>query len=114
MANDVVVVIGVGGIGMAIARRQGFGKTVLLADFNEKILQAAADDLRNASYTVETQSVDVSSRDSVRSLVDFAPTLGNVVQVADTGGLSPNMAPPRRVLAVDLYGSALVSRSSAA
>ena len=108
MAKDVVVVIGAGGIGMAIARRQGFGKTVLLADFNEKILRAAADDLRNASYAVETQSVDVSSRESVRSLVDFASTLGNVLQVVNTAGLSPNMAPPQRVLAVDLYGSALV------
>ena len=108
MAKDVVVVIGAGGIGMAIARRQGFGKTVLLADFNEKILRAAADDLRDASYAVEARSVDVASRESVRSLVDFASTLGNVLQVVNTAGLSPNMAPPQRVLAVDLYGSALV------
>jgi phosphoglycerate dehydrogenase-like enzyme len=34
MAKDVIVVIGAGGIGQAIARRQGFGKTVLLADWN--------------------------------------------------------------------------------
>lgn len=34
MAKDVVVIIGAGGIGMAIARRQGFGKTLLLADWN--------------------------------------------------------------------------------
>jgi NAD(P)-dependent dehydrogenase (short-subunit alcohol dehydrogenase family) len=108
MAKDVVVVIGAGGIGMAIARRQGFGKTLLLADFNEKLLQAAADDLRNASYAVETRSVDVASRESVRSLADIASTLGNVVQVVNTAGLSPNMAPPDRILAVDLYGSALV------
>ena len=62
MANDVVVVIGAGGIGVAIARRQGFGKTVLLADFNPKILQAAADAMKAASYVVETQIVDVASR----------------------------------------------------
>jgi hypothetical protein len=35
MVNDVIVVIGSGGIGIAIARRQAFGKLVLLADFNE-------------------------------------------------------------------------------
>lgn len=58
MAGDVIVVIGAGGIGMAIARRQGFGKTVLLADFNEKLLAAAAAELRNGSYRVEIQSVD--------------------------------------------------------
>jgi NAD(P)-dependent dehydrogenase (short-subunit alcohol dehydrogenase family) len=108
MANDVITVIGVGGIGMAIARRQGFGKTLLLADFNGKILADAADDLRNGSYTVETQSVDVSSRVSVHALADKASSLGRVIQVINTAGLSPNMAPPERVLAVDLYGSAVV------
>src|SRR3954464_4086714 len=102
MANDVVVVIGAGGIGMGIARRPGFGKTVLLADFNEKTLAAAADDLGNASYTVKTHVVDVASRESVRSLVDLASTLGAVVQVVNTAGLSPNMAASDRVLAVDL------------
>jgi NAD(P)-dependent dehydrogenase (short-subunit alcohol dehydrogenase family) len=108
MASDVIVVIGAGGIGMAIARRQGFGKTVLLADFNDKLLAAAAEDLRNGSYHVETQIVDVSSRSSVQALADKAQSLGRVTQVVNTAGLSPNMAPPNRVLAVDLYGSALV------
>jgi NAD(P)-dependent dehydrogenase (short-subunit alcohol dehydrogenase family) len=106
--SQVVVIIGAGGIGVAIARRQGFGRTVLLADFNEAVLSAAAADLRTASYTVETQIVDVSSRPSLARLVEKANSLGRVFQVVNTAGLSPNMAPPERVLAVDLYGSALV------
>jgi NAD(P)-dependent dehydrogenase (short-subunit alcohol dehydrogenase family) len=108
MSNDVIVVIGAGGIGVAIARRQGFGKIVLLADFNDKVLSAAADEMRTASYNVETQTVDVSSRASVTALVEKATSLGSVQQVVNTAGLSPNMAPPERVLAVDLYGSAMV------
>jgi NAD(P)-dependent dehydrogenase (short-subunit alcohol dehydrogenase family) len=108
MAKDIVVVIGAGGIGLAIARRQGFGKTLLLADFNEKTLQSAAEELRGASYSVETQIVDVSSRPSVKALADAAAALGNVVQVVNTAGLSPNMAPVDRLLEVDLYGSAVV------
>ena len=108
MPDDVIVVIGAGGIGLAIARRQGFGKTVVLADFNERLLETAAADLRVASYTVATRAVDVSSRESVRALVDAAAVLGSVVQVVNTAGLSPNMAPPERILAVDLYGSAVV------
>jgi NAD(P)-dependent dehydrogenase (short-subunit alcohol dehydrogenase family) len=105
---DVIVVIGAGGIGVAIARRQGFGKTILLADWNDATMAAAADDLRNASYKVETQQVDVSSRESVRALVDTAASLGSVGQVVNTAGLSPNMAAPEQLLKVDLYGSALV------
>lgn len=108
MKNEVVVIIGAGGIGLAIARRQGFGKTVLLADFNEQTLSTAAKSLQEASYTVATQVVDVSSRASVRSLADTATKLGDVVNVVNTAGLSPNMAPVARVLEVDLYGSALV------
>jgi len=108
MRKDMIVVIGAGGIGAAIASRQGFGKTVLLADFNDRVLFAAAEALRTASYNVETQIVDVSSRQSVESLVEKATSLGSVQQVVNTAGLSPNMASPERVLAVDLYGSALV------
>lgn len=108
MANEVVVVIGAGGIGVAIARRQGFGKTILLADFAEKTLADAAEGLQSAGYSVVTHTVDVSSRESVRSLADAAAALGNVGQVINTAGLSPNMASPERILAVDLYGSAVV------
>jgi NAD(P)-dependent dehydrogenase (short-subunit alcohol dehydrogenase family) len=108
MANEVVVVIGAGGIGVAIARRQGVGKTLLLADFNENTLLSAAENLRGASYTVHTHAVDISSRGSVKSLVQAAAALGSVVQVVNTAGLSPNMAPVDRLLAVDLYGAAVV------
>jgi NAD(P)-dependent dehydrogenase (short-subunit alcohol dehydrogenase family) len=108
MSKDVVVIIGSGGIGMAIARRQGIGKKLLLADFNEQTLQSAASELRGASYDVETHKVDVSSRDSVRLLAAFAASLGNVMQVVNTAGLSPNMAPVDKVLDVDLYGAAVV------
>lgn len=108
MSKDIVVIIGAGGIGIAIARRQGIGKTLLLADFNEKTLQSAATELRGASYEVETHTVDVSSRASVRQLAQTAAALGRVTQVVNTAGLSPNMAPVDRLLAVDLYGSAVV------
>ncbi len=108
MSTDVVVVIGAGGIGQAIARRQGFGKTVLLADFNEGTLEAAAKGLEATGYKVTAQHVDVSSRESVRSLARAAAGLGSVAQVVHTAGLSPNMAPPERILAVDLLGVALV------
>ncbi len=110
MANkqEVIAVIGAGGIGVAIARRQGFGKVVLLADFNTSTLNAAARTMREAGYTVETQSVDVTSRESVQALAANAAALGSVTQVINTAGLSPNMAPVEDVLRVDLYGAVVV------
>ena len=106
--KKVIVVIGAGGIGLAIARRQGFGKLILLADRNEALLASAAAGLEAASYSVKAMAVDVSSRASVKALADAAAALGSVVQVVNTAGLSPNMAPVDRVLAVDLYGCAVV------
>ena len=108
MAQDVVVVIGAGGIGMAIARRQGFGKTLLLADWNADLLAKAEQALEEASYRVVAHPVDVSSRASVAALADAAAALGPVMQVINTAGLSPNMARVDKVLAVDLYGTAVV------
>ncbi|OYU35269.1 SDR family oxidoreductase [Novosphingobium sp. PASSN1] len=108
MKTDVIVVIGAGGIGSAIARRQGFGRTILLADWNEAVLASAAQALANAGYAVETQAVDVTQRASVKALASKAAALGSVAQVINTAGLSPNMASVEKVLEVDLYGSAVV------
>lgn len=106
--RDVVVVIGAGGIGLAIARRQGFGRSILLADWNADTLAAAAEGLAHAGYHVVARPVDVTQRASVQALADEAAALGAVHQVINTAGLSPNMAPVARVLEVDLYGTALV------
>ncbi|BBF84178.1 short-chain dehydrogenase [Aquitalea magnusonii] len=108
MRKEVIVIIGAGGIGVAIARRQGFGRTVLLADYNETTLHQAAQSMRDAGYAVETQVVDVTSRQSVQKLAATAAALGDVMQLVNTAGLSPNMAPVEDVLKVDLYGAAVV------
>jgi NAD(P)-dependent dehydrogenase (short-subunit alcohol dehydrogenase family) len=108
MQSEVIVIIGAGGIGQAIARRQGYGKTVLLADISETVLKDAVATMEHASYRVVSQSVDVTSRTSVCALADAAAALGSVTQVINTAGLSPNMASVEKVLEVDLYGVALV------
>jgi NAD(P)-dependent dehydrogenase (short-subunit alcohol dehydrogenase family) len=81
---------------------------VLLADANEQVLDEASASLKHASYNVETQLVDITSKPSVRALADTAAALGNVSQVINTAGLSPNMALPQKILEVDLYGVAPV------
>ena len=108
MNPQVVVVIGSGGIGQAIGRRQGAGRTVLLADLNETALAAAAQALEAGGHQVHTYQVDVSSRESVQALVKAATSLGDVVNVVHTAGLSPVQASPDAILAVDLVGVAIV------
>lgn len=108
MNTNVQVVIGAGSIGQAIARHTGAGKHVLLADFNETNLQNAQTALEDAGHTVSTQVVDVSDAASVRALAEAAAGLGDVVHVISTAGVSPVQAPATAVLAVDLYGTAVV------
>jgi NADP-dependent 3-hydroxy acid dehydrogenase YdfG len=110
--TQVVVVIGAGGIGQAIARHQGSGRTVLLADRNDDTLASAAKTLEAGGHSVTTCPVDVSSRESVHALAVAAAELGDIVQIVDTAGLSPVQASPAAILAVDLLGVALGDCSS--
>ena len=104
--TEVVVVIGAGSMGQAIARRISVGKTVLLADLNLEAAQAAATALDGAGYTTATARVDVASQDSVRELTNTAAGLGDVVHLVHTAGLSPAQASPQAIINVDLVGVA--------
>ncbi|MFJ9585995.1 SDR family oxidoreductase [Streptomyces acidicola] len=106
--NEVVVVIGSGSIGLAIARRVGAGRTVLLADYSDKTAEAAARRLRGEGYEVATRVTDVSDLDAVEALADAAAALGPVTQVVHTAGVSPTQASIERILHVDLVGTAMV------
>jgi len=106
--KSVTVVIGAGSIGQAIARRVSAGKHVLLADLREDNAAAAAKVLSDAGFEVTTATVDVSSRESVQALVQRATAIGDITGVIHAAGVSPSQASPQKILAVDLYGTALV------
>ena len=106
--KNVIVVIGAGSIGQAIARRVSAGKRVLLADLRAEAAEAAAKVLSDAGFEVSTATVDVSSRASVHALVGKATALGAVTGVIHAAGVSPTQASPATILRVDLYGTALV------
>ena len=108
MKKNVIVVIGAGSIGQAIARRVSAGKKVLLADLHQGNADAAAKVLINAGFEVTTATVDVSSRASVHALVNLASSMGEVSGLIHAAGVSPSQASPATILRVDLYGTALV------
>jgi len=106
--EHVVVVIGAGQIGQAIARRVGVGKHVVLADRSEANANAAAEVMANAGYQVSVATVDVSSRETVRALVARTTGLGEILGLIHAAGVSPSQATPETILLVDLYGTAVV------
>lgn len=106
--TQVIVVIGAGSIGQAIARRVSTGKHVLLADLRQETADAAAKVMSDAGFVVSTATVDVSKRESVEALVATATAIGDVFGVIHAAGVSPSQAPPELILHVDLYGTALL------
>jgi NAD(P)-dependent dehydrogenase (short-subunit alcohol dehydrogenase family) len=106
--GSVVVVIGPGQIGQAIARRVGVGKHILLADVREENANAAAETLANVGYEVSVATVDVSGREAVHALTETAAGLGEVTGLIHAAGVSPSQASPATILKVDLCGTALV------
>ena len=104
----VTVLIGAGSIGVAIARRVSAGKHILLGDLKKENAEAAAVVLGNAGFEVSTATVDVSSREAVKSLARKAADMGDVTGVIHAAGVSPSQASPQAILSVDVYGTALV------
>ena len=106
--TNVIVLIGAGSIGQAIARRVSAGKHVLLGDLRPENADAAAKVLSDAGFEVSTAIVEVSSRESVHALVETATAVGTITGVIHSAGVSPTQASPATILKVDLYGTALV------
>src|SRR5690242_10007259 len=106
--SEVVVVLGPGSIGQAIARRVGAGTHVVLADLREENAESAAKSLSEAGFEVTSAVVDVSSREAVHALVERVASLGAVTALIHAAGVSPTQASPATILKVDLYGTALV------
>ena len=106
--QNVIVLIGAGSIGQAIARRVGAGKHILLADISLENAEATSKVMSEAGFEVSTIIVDVSSRQSILSLIETAKKIGNITGLIHTAGVSPTQATPETILKVDLYGTALV------
>ncbi len=106
--EDVVVVIGPGSIGTAIARRVGAGKHLLVADLREENARSAEQSLLDAGFRVSTAAVDITDQESVRSLAQQAAGIGSVTGLVHAAGGSPSMSRPELIVRVDLYGTAVV------
>jgi NAD(P)-dependent dehydrogenase (short-subunit alcohol dehydrogenase family) len=105
---DLVVITGAGGMGLAVARRLGPGRRLLLADYAADALAAAADALRAEGLDVETHPVDVGDAAAVATLATAARGLGDFTYLVHTAGVSPVQATPEQIVRVDVVGTALV------
>jgi len=108
MSKEVMIVTGAGQISMAIARRMGYGKKIILGDKNEKNALAVAQIMNQAGFDVEPFVMDMSSRTSIQAMVQKATEYGEVKYLICGAGVSPSQAPIEVILQVDLYGTAVL------
>ena len=108
MKKDVMLVAGGGQIGMAIARRVGFGKKIILGDKRMENASAIAKTMNEAGFDVEPFEMDLSSRKSIRNIIAEAQKYGEIKYLINAAGVSPSQAPIEAILKVDLYGTAVL------
>ncbi|MGI8332526.1 SDR family oxidoreductase [Actinomadura scrupuli] len=100
------------GMGLACARRlAGTVDTLLLVDRDEATVTAAAKDLSAAGGDVEPFVLDITDRDGLARLAARTGELGTLRAVAHAAGISPTMADWRRILVVDLVGTAMLAEA---
>lgn len=106
MEKDVLLLTGAGQIGLAIARRMGYGKRILVGDKNPDNAEAAAKLLTGAGFDARPMTMDLSDRASIRRFLAAGQALGPVKMLVNAAGVSPSQAPVEAILKVDLYGTA--------
>ncbi len=106
--KDVLILTGAGQIGMAIARRVGFGKKIVIGDKNPSNAEAIAKIMKEAGFDTYAMEMDLSSKESILNLIAKAQEFGPVKMLVNAAGVSPSQAPIEAVLKVDLYGTAVL------
>ena len=108
MAKDIMILTGAGQIGMAIARRLGADKKIMIGDKNINNANNIAKIMTDAGFDVEAMEMDLSSRSSIKKLIEKALSYGEVSMLINAAGVSPSQASIETILKVDLYGTAVL------
>ena len=108
MNTEVMLLIGAGQIGMAIARRMGYGKKIVVGDRTQKNAESVSRILNEAGFDTSPVEMDLSSRESILNMIAEAQKFGEISMLVNAAGVSPSQAPIETILRVDLYGTALL------
>ena len=106
--RDVILLTGAGQIGMAIARRIGFGKKIIIGDKNIDNANTIAKIMKEAGFDIEPAECDISNRESILNLIKKGQEYGEIATLINAAGVSPSQAPIEVILKVDLYGTAVL------
>ena len=106
--KNVMILTGAGQIGMAIARRMGYGMKIVIGDKLKGNADAIAKTMNDAGFDVIPFEMDLSSRYSILNLISEAQKYGEISMLVNAAGVSPSQASIETILKVDLYGTAVL------
>lgn len=106
--KDAMILTGAGQIGMAIARRMGYEKKIVIGDKKKENAETIAHIMNDAGFDTVSMEMDLSSRESIKKLILEAQTYGDISMLVNAAGVSPSQAPVEAILQVDLYGTAVL------
>lgn len=106
--KEVMIVTGAGQISMAIARRLGYGKKIIIGDKNIDNANRITKIMNDAGFDVIPVEMDLSSRKSILKMIKVAQNYGEISMLVNGAGVSPSQASIETILKVDLYGTAVL------
>lgn len=106
--KNVLLLIGAGQIGMAIARRMGYGMKIVIGDKRAENDRAITKTMCDAGFDAVPMETDLSSRESIRQTIAAAEQYGSIQMLVNAAGVSPSQASVETILRVDLYGTAML------
>ena len=108
MKKEIMILTGAGQIGMAIARRMGYGKKIVVGDLNPESTEAVCRILNEAGFDTVPVEMNLSSRESILNLIAVARKHGEISMFVYAAGVAPSQASIETILKVDLYGTAVL------
>lgn len=106
--KDVMILTGAGQIGMAIARRVGYGMKIVIGDKSKENAETISKIMNDAGFDTEAVRMDLSSRESIKNIIEKVQSFGEISMLVNAAGVSPSQAPVEAILKVDLYGTAVL------
>lgn len=106
--KEVMILAGAGQIGMAIARRMGYGKKIVIGDKKLENAKAIEKVMTDTGFDVLAMEMDISSSESIKELIAEAQKYGEITMLINAAGVSPSQASVETILRVDLYGTAVL------
>ncbi len=109
-ATVCVITGGGSGMGLAAAKLMPKEKIIVVSGRTQSKLDGAVAELKKLGFVAYAKVCDTSNRESVKELVAFASSLGEIKNVINSAGLSPAMAKAETILRVNALGTVYVNQ----